>query len=790
MKERWFVVSLLCLYPLLGMSQPGGRTHTSPALIAPDQPVSFTTSTIAAPSSSKKDPLSRLNNLAIALSRDNKNGSALTIFDRVGQARPSDTVAYNRALVLIKLKRVDEAATALTRLTSFAHAQLNLGILQCRTGNWETGLKTLLSAPSTAQWATEKAINIALAQYQLGHYEAATHALDAAGSGPITQLLRGDLALVQGQYAGALATYKGLLDDETYGRVMSVRIGNALLGLRQFAEAANQFNTYLESGDRTAQPGLARPGLAQPASARLGLAHSLYGQHEYGRAIVAYRAAVQLFPQSAAARTGLANAFASNRDYRSARTHYEAALKQHPANLDAALGLGVVAYRQGNIAEANTYFEQISTRLEPTNPDHADAFLHQGLMALGKSRYDTARQALDIAARLRPGDPSAFLGLSEVFRRQELYGQALDMLQQAIIKTADHGWSGAASTPAMSAKTRARMLANQGSLLLKLNRLDQAYPVFKAALTDDPGNINALNGIAVSLLETDQLDKANSLYDSLISRGNHKAFLHNNRGIVRAYTAMQFDKKNRPEQARQLYQQAKTDFEKAQQLDTTRQFYQNNLGNVLKNLEQYDEAVKCYQAYLSKSAINNMGVLYAANRKPDFSRYYLNLAIDLDSTNLVYQSNRVKLYRAFFADSLAGKPKLLAAERRLPTNSISAKYSRDGYINIYLYDYDFDAYDYPADHHFPVKPEPPRSPDLLLVNDFIMMPEPAELAPVARPVTSRAAGIAIPPTNKLVPVSATSKAVVSSASPKRSRMPKPTKARRSGRWGSTRCPVF
>ena len=776
------LVSLIVFYFLPGMAQTegqssAGRTRMSPALIAPDQPVSLTQTKARTSSTSPKDPLPRLNNSAITLSQGNKNGPALSLFERVRQARPSDTIAYNRALVLVKLKRFHEAAAALIEQPSFGHAQLNLAALQCRMGNWETGLKMLQSAPATAEWADEKAVNTALVLYQLGNYDAAATALSGAGAGSTAQILQGDLDLVQGRYTGALKRYKTLENDETYGRIIPVRIGNALLGLRQFAEAAERFESYMKSGDRLAY-----------ASARLGLANALYGQQEYSKAMAEYRAAVQLMPKSAAARTGLANALASNHDYRGARTNYETALKQQPDNPNATLGLGVVAYRQGKFDEAAGHFGQIDKMLEPTNPDHADAFLHQGLMALSNSRYDTARQALEIATRLRPGDPSAFSGMSEVFRRQERYGQALGMLQQSITKTANHHWPGAtAPTPEMSAKTRARMLANRGSLLLKLNRLDQAYPLFKEALKDDPRNINALNGLAVSLLETDQLEKASSLYDSILSRGNHKAFLHNNRGIVRAYAAMRLDKKKQPEQARQLYLKAKIDYERAQEIDTTRRFYQNNLGNVLKNLEQYEDAIKSYQAYLSKSAINNMGVLYAASGKPDFARYYLNLAIELDSTNLIYQYNRVKLYRQAFADSLTRKPDLLAAERRLPTNSISAKYSRDGYINIYLYDYDFDAYDYPADHHFPVKPEKPQVPDLLPVDDFMTMPEPVPTAPVATPSVAFARALAVTP---ITTASVTGSVASSSAPHKRARMPKPARPRRSSHWGSTRCPTF
>lgn len=721
-----------------------------------------------------------MNNSAIELAKAGKNAPALSVFERAAKLRSSDTLAYNRTLVLLTLKRFEEATQSLTTLNAFAHAQLNLGMAQCKAGNWEAGLKTLQSAPATAEWSDEKQVNTALAHYQLGHYEAALQVLDAGATGPTARLLRADLLLIQGQYTGALKQYKELESDETVGPIMPVRIGNALLGLRRFNEAAEQFETYLASGHRAAY-----------ASARLGLANALYGQGNYGGAATEYRAAVQLMPQSATARTGLANAFASNRDYRSARINYEAALKQQPTNLNAALGLGVVAYRQGKFAEAVGHFDKINGLLEPSNPDHADAYLHQGLLALGQNRYDTARQALEVAIRLRPGDPSAFSGLSEVFRRQDLYGQSLEMLMQAITKTAAHHWPGATQPlPELSKKTRARMLANQGSLLLKLNLMEQAYPVFKEALKDDPSNLNALNGVAVSLLEMDKLDQANAVYDSLLHHGNRRAFLYNNRGIVRSYAAMQLEKKNQPDRAKQLYARARDDYERAQQLDTARRFYQNNRGNVLKNLGQYAEAIKSYESYLSKSAINNLGVLYATTGKPDFSRYYLNLAIQLDSNNLIYQYNRVKLFRQSFADSLARRPNLLAAERRLPANSISAKYSRDGLINIYLYDYDFDAYDYPADHRFPIKPETPHAPDLLPVDDFVQMPEP----PVPVPVANTAP---VPATvNAPISTAASSAAPATPNTPRgsavqtRGRMPKPARPRRSARWGSTRCPVL
>ncbi|KAB7730032.1 tetratricopeptide repeat protein [Rudanella paleaurantiibacter] len=772
----WLSACLVSICPLFGGAERGLFPSTRPA--RPDSIKSSSPVRSAASVPTRKDPVPGQNNTAILFSKAGKQTQALSLLTKAGQTRPSDTLTYNRALILLKLKRLDEAATALQKLNTFAHAQLNLGGLQCRQGDWARGLKTLQAAPATQDWADEKAVNIALAHYQLGQYKDAERTLSGA-TGSAAQLLRADLALVQGFYADALKGYKALENDETFGAVIPVRMGNALLGMRKFADAAALFEQYLAGTDRTAH-----------GAARLGLANARYGQREFGPAAAEYRAAVQLLPQSTAARTGLANALASNRDYRSARAQYETVLRQDPTSLNARMGLGVVAFRQGNVPESVGHLRQVAARLDPTNPDHADAYLHQGLASLSISRFDTARRALEIVSRLRPGDPSAFSGLSEVYRRQDLYGQALEMLQQAINKTAEHHWPGAQPPPELSAKTRARMQANRGSLLLKLNLMDQAYPVFQDALKDDPSNLNALNGVAVSLLEMDQLDKAHTLYDSLINRGHRRAFLLNNRGIVRSYMALQLDKKKQTEEARKYYTLARQDYEKAQQMDTSRRFYQNNLGNVLKNLNLYDEAVKSYQAYMSRSAINNMGVLYAANRKPDFSRYYLNLAIELDSNNLIYQYNRVKLYRTFYPDSLNRKPNLLAAERRLPTQSISAKYSRDGYINIYLYDYDFDVYDYPPDHRFPLALEPPRPPDLLPIDDFVAMPEPADPTPITAKAAPSAVNTTPATATETAPPPVATRPAVTNTPAKRSRMPKPARPRRSTRWGSTRCPTF
>ncbi len=732
----WMIGALCSWVGLLLADQPRGLLTTARFLVAGDS-------------------VKRQNNTAVALARRGNATTALTLLDKAATARPSDTVAYNRALTLARLHRPEETAAAFAGVSGFAHAQVNLALTQCRAGDWIAGRRLLETAFAQTEWADERAFNLAVAALQTNDPAAAGRALDEAmrlrGNQPIFKLLNGDLAQMEGRHAEALRTYKSLSTDAEAGKGIGVRIGNALLSEREWDKAAETFEMHLASPNR------AKYGFL----AHFGLANARYGQHDYAKALAEYRIAVRIDTKSALAHTGLGNALCSLHDYKAAQLAYENALVLNPANQHAHLGMGVVAYRLGQFESAFEQFDAAGPLFDPKNPDLADCFLHRGLSRLQAGAFDAAQSDLNVATTLRPQHPAAYTGLSEVFRRQEGFGRAMTQLDAALGKTPVPVADDKAKSTAMPAIARARMLANKGSLFLKMNFMDEAYPIFKKALAQNPANLNALNGLAIALLEMDRLDDARAIYDSLLARGNKHAFLFNNRGIVRTYTALRLEKQRELHQARQYFFRAKADFEKAQEIDSTRQFYQNNLGNVFKNIQEYEAAIKSYQAYLSKTAINNLGVLFACNRRGEFSRHYMGIALKLDTSNRVYHYNRYKVFAEYFKDSLAKRPDIQFAKRLMPTESISAKYSRDGYINVYLYDYDFDEYEYPADHVFPIRLAPPPPPDLLPVDDFVLMPDdlpPAKAAPPeARPRSPH------------------------------QRMPSQPRARR---WGGTKCPTF
>ncbi|RAJ92108.1 Tfp pilus assembly protein PilF [Larkinella arboricola] len=680
------------------------------------------------------DSVPRLNNTALRLARNKNYAGALQLLKRAAAGRPSDTLLYNQAIILSQLKRYEEAANLLQQVPAFSHAQANQGIFFCMSGDVKTGL-TLLENTAGGKNADKVAFNRAVAHLHARQFNeanrAASEAVRIRGGEPIYRLVKADALLGLKKYQEALNAYQALEKDAKLATMLPVRIGNALLGLKKYEEAAASFTNYLLSGDRSNQ-----------AEARFGLANALYGQKEFTKAVAEFRRAVQFRPQWLEARTGLGNALSSTRDYRSARIEYEAALAIKPDDPHVHLGLGVVSHRQGLHEEALEHFARTSNLLDPKDKDLADCFLSLGLTKLEMNQLDSALVHLNVAMRLNKDHPAAYAGASEVYRKKESSRYTLEYLEKAIRLSPQND----------------KMLTNKGNMYLKLGNMDEAYESFHWALNHNPQNINALNGLSISLLEKDRIEEAELVLDSVITRGHHKAFLYNNRGIVRSYMALKREKQKDMHSARQYYYRSIRDYERSRDLDSTHKTYYNNLGNVYKNTGEYDKAVKSYLGHLDRSAINNLGVLYARNAKGDYGRHYLNIAITIDSASLVYRYNRYKVYKEFFKDSLAKRPDILQGQDLMPTNSISSKYSKDGYINIYLYDYDFEHYEFPGDHYFPIQNALPTPPDYRPLDDLIAMQA------VKESTTARVAP----------PVRVT-----------RKRMPK---ARRTRMAGSTKCP--
>ncbi len=689
------------------------------------------------------DTVKRANNQAVAQARKGNFRAALPMLQRAGLA--NDTVRYNLALIELGLHHPERAAQLLRTTPGFPLAGFNLGVAECQAGDYENGLLDLTTATRTAESADKLAFNKGLAHLRLnaldgrnnvGTAEQQFH--EAVRLNPTElryRMARGDALMAQRRYDDALKSYRQAL-DETSHPALYARMGQAALATRQYEKAAEFFEEYLRSPDRS-----------QHFGALLGLGHATYRLEQYVKAGLFYKKAIQVSPGSVKGHVGLANTLCSEHKYRDAARAYDQALRLDSTSQAAHLGRAIVSFRLGEFKVAVRHFKLAGDVLDPTNRDHFDFFVSRGFAILrAGGRGQEAEPFFLTALKMNNKSPVAWAGLSEAHIKAQSFTAALDYAEQALKRdySNDH------------------LLTNRANLLLKFDYFDRAHQTFAQAVSTNPRNVNALNGLGVTLLEMDEMEQALHLYDSLIAR-TPRAFLFNNRGIVKSYLGLRTEKAKEHRRAQNYYHLSLKDFQQAQDMDSARLFYNNNAGNVYKNISDFDNAVRSYEAYLSKTAINNMGVLFANASKEKASQHYLNVAIKIDSSNFIFLYNRSKLYRDFFKDSLRSREDIQEAGRligMLPQNSIASRYSKDGYITIYLFDYEYDKYEFPGEHRFAVEPEPTEQNDFLPALTFVEMP-------TDKPTVLKA------PTPTHVKVKAFRQPI-----------------RRSRRWGSTKCPVY
>lgn len=688
------------------------------------------------------DTVKRANNQAVALARKGNFKAARPILLRLGTT--NDTVRYNLALIELQLHNSEDAAKLLRSSPGFTLAPFNLGVAECQAGDYENGLLDLSVAASNKENTGKLAYNKGLANLRLNALDGRNNVgqadqffRQAVAANPNElryRMARGDALMAQKRYGEALKYYRQAL-DETSHPVLYAQMGQAALADKKWEDAAGYFEEYLHSSDRSCH-----------LNALLGLGHAYYRQKLFQKATLQYQKAIKLAPNSVRAHTGLGNALCSQHDYRQATQSYDWALSLDSTSQAAHLGRAITSYRIGEFKASVRHFRLSGETLDPGNREHFDFYVSQGFSILRSGgRGQDAYPLFEIARKLNSRSPIAWAGLSESHIQVRSYTAALNYVERAVSMDYHND----------------RLLTNRANLLLKFDYFDKAHENFRHAASANPRNLNALNGLAITLLELDRMDEALHLYDSLITR-TPRAFLYNNRGIVKSYMGLRSERAKDFRGAQNLYHRSLKDFEQAQKLDSARGFYNNNAGNVYKNIRNFDMAVRSYEAYLSKIAINNMGVLFANAAKRDASHHYLNTAIKLDSTNFIYLYNRSRLYTEFFKDSLASRQDMQEAAkylRMMPPSSIASRYSRDGYITIYMHDYEFEKFEFPGEHFFPVQAETAEQNPFLPALDFVDMPLDSKTA--------------------LKPPAYTKLKVKNFRDP----------IRRSKRWGTTRCPT-
>ncbi len=620
------------------------------------------------------DSTQKFNNEAMLHTLSGNYGKALRLLSSIDSLDAQTN--YSVGLLHLLNGHYEEALSLLEKSEASKATTLNTLVVYCKQGRIQDGLaygQTVAHGNTHGKWN----YNVGLLYKLNNQLEASV----AESSTAIRQsdemayrLLRGDALMKLNQPKRAVSDFEKMARKHPKAQI---RYANALVDLQRYREASYVFQEYLEEGDRTFRK-----------DAFLGLGHVYYGLNQMDNAQKYYRLAATMIRDSPVALCGQANVLVTKHEYQAAQSIYNRILQNDSTYLSAKLGRGITQYGLGNFAEALEDMEAADQLFDPADRALADIFVCRGFARYYTGKAGAAMADFESALRLDGGRYEALAGMSSIYVDQKNYSEAGRYLAKALNyeKKDDKMWS------------------NYGNMLLHFDMHKKAYDVFRSAIGLNPENIKAQNGWGVVLLENDKLDQSKVLFDSLINENPDVPYLLNNRGIVNAYHGNRHDQLRRPEAADNQYHMAFDDFKSALEVAPGRKFYNVNQGNVYRYWEQYEEAKLSYRAHQDKSALNNTAVLYAGLENQKDAKYYLETAIQIDSSQRVFHFNMNLLLKGKqkeFAETLA---RAVASDDDTdgPFSDIGIKYSRDGFVTIYLYDYEYDTLHFPGRHYLPL----------------------------------------------------------------------------------------
>lgn len=620
------------------------------------------------------DSVQKANNEAMLNALGGNYGKAIRLLEAVESTDlPTD---YHLGLLHLLNRKYSKALLLLASPQATKSAALNTLYGLAQSGQMRDAIaygETTAHGNTQGKWN----YNLGLLYKKDNQYEAAIGELSSA----IRQkdlmayrLLRGDVLMKIRQPKRAIFDFEKAARHHPKAQI---RYANALVDLKRFRFAATSFEQYLSTTDRVYRK-----------DALLGLGHAYYGLSQFPEAQRYYRLAATMIKDSPVALCGQANVLVTEHQYEAARMIYNRILKNDSTYVSARIGRGVTRYGLGDYDGALTDMAAAESTFDATDRSLADLFVCRGFARYYVGKAGEALPDFETATRLDGGRYEAWAGISGIQIDQKNYPQAGRSLSKAL----------------QYQKSNGRMLSNYGNLLLHFDMHTKSYDIFKRAVTLNPENLKAQNGWGIVLLEKDKLDQSKTLFDSLVKFNPEVPYLLNNRGIANAYVGNRAEQRQENDEADAQYQLAYNDFEAGMQVAPSRRFYNVNQGNVYRYREDYENAKLSYQAYQDKSALNNTGVLYAALDNVKDATYYLETALQMDSAHHVFQFNMNLLTKGTQKEFARDLAKVVASKNGMESqfSDIGIKYSRDGFVTLYLYDYEYDTLHFPGRHFLPL----------------------------------------------------------------------------------------
>jgi tetratricopeptide (TPR) repeat protein len=163
-----------------------------------------------------------------------------------------------------------------------------------------------------------------------------------------------------------------------------------------------------------------------------------------------------------------------------------------------------------------------------------------------------------------------------------------------------------------------------GNALKNEDDPEQASDAFRQALQRQPANVDALAGLAETLLKQERFDDAIQAYREYVDRQPNDATAHSGLGIALV--------------GRDLEEEAVQEFARAVDLDPNDSRNRYNFGNALASTGRLDEAVSQYTRGLALAPTdvllhNALGLVLAARGQSDEALAHFRQSLEIDPTN-------------------------------------------------------------------------------------------------------------------------------------------------------------
>jgi len=297
------------------------------------------------------------------------------------------------------------------------------------------------------------------------------------------------------------------------------------------------------------------------------------GRREFDKALEAAEKSTAAADKDIDGKVLTGNIYFETGRYDEAIAAYREALSSEPENPRVLYNLGSALMKKGDEFAAVEYFKKAAAA-DRIGEIAFRAYSRLGVIYTERKNWDEAEKYLKEAVNIRPGDALNRYNLGIAYLRQNKTAEAIAELSKA----------------ESLGENNAAMLENIGEAYFSLKRYDKSAEIFTRLSRLNERNVRILSRLADIYYEKGELDQAYELY----------------RRITTIEPAT--------ENARVAYL---------------------NMGNILDEMQRFDEAVDAYQKAIAISpkdaaAYFNMGIAYKHAGKPELAIFSWKKASELN----------------------------------------------------------------------------------------------------------------------------------------------------------------